>query len=119
MPPSRGGHHQGVGQINPQMSGPRVGMPGQMPPVMYQGNLVMQDWQMPQLQPQQQFVQGNGQHIQPMGTMMDGQYYFMQPGMMNHQFMGFDPSQHLGFPIAPNEMQQQFYQAQFPQFMSQ
>lgn len=105
MPPSRGGHHQGVGQMNPQMSGPR--MPGQMPPVMYQGNLIMQDWQMPQLQPQQQFVQGNGQ------------YYFMQPGMMNPQFMGFDPSQHVGFPIAPNEMQQQFYQAQFPQFMSQ
>lgn len=102
MPASRGG------QMTPQMTGPRVSMPGQMPPVLYPNGMVMQDWQMPQLQPQQQFSAGANQHMQPIGgsPYMDGQYFYMQPGLMNPQFMGFDPSSHAGFPMAPVDIQQ-------------
>jgi hypothetical protein len=80
-----------------------------MQPLIYPSNLFHNDWQMPQIQ--------SAQRMQPMAgaAFMDNQLIYMQPGMMNHQFMGYDPSgQHQviapqGFPMSPVDMQQQFY----------
>ena len=58
-----------------------------------------------------------------MGTtpVMDTQLMYMQPGMMNPQFMGYDPNSQpamaQGFSINPVEMQQQFYQSQMSGLM--
>lgn len=65
--------------------------------------------------------------MQPIGgaPYLDSQFLYMQPGMMNHQFMGYDPTGQQqvlapqGYPMSPVDMQQQFYQSQMPGYVGQ
>lgn len=63
--------------------------------------------------------------MQPMGgaPYIDSQFLYMQPGMMNPQFLGYDPAgqqqvmSSQGYPMSPIDVQQQFYSPQMPGFV--
>jgi hypothetical protein len=62
--------------------------------------------------------------MQAMGQsqFLDNQYLYMQPGMINPQFIGYDGNQQVlppQFPMGTVDMQQQYFQQQMPQFMGQ